>query len=440
MTTVADVKVSLIDPSPYQTRQKFDEESLQRLADDIKTNGLLNPPLCRPINGRYELMHGERRLRAAKLIPWDIIAVQVREATDLEARRICTAENVHRLDLTPIEVIEATVEWIDASLYDEAGYLEFGDTPQDRVRYLLVKLDSDRRHNTNYFAHKFMGKIEEAFKATNRDIDWRSFLDNDLRPYLNFDDDVKDVAVKHSLNKSQAKATQKLKEEAPEAFECVKETGALKIGLFDTEETPIEEASAREIGRAARTAKRETVKLQRQESPPLPSNKYRIVYADPPWCYGNSGLDDYGHAERHYPVMTIKELCKMGDRLRKIMDQDAVLFLWVTSPLLEECFAVIRAWGFKYKASFVWDKVGHNFGYYNSVRHEFLLVCTRGSCTPDVPRLFDSVQSIEKSRKHSEKPEQFREIIDTLYPHGKRIELFARTQVDNWDAWGNEPE
>jgi N6-adenosine-specific RNA methylase IME4 len=186
-------------------------------------------------------------------------------------------------------------------------------------------------------------------------------------------------------------------------------------------------------------AKRELTKRLRRETPPLPSDKYRIIYADPPWRYGNIGPDEYGPAERHYPTMSITELCELGEQIEEITDDNAVLFLWVTSPLLAECFPVIRAWGFKYKTSFVWDKVGHNFGHYNSVRHELLLVCTKGSCTPDVSKLFDSVQSIEKSREHSEKPEQFREIIDTLYTHGKRIELFSRTQVPGWEMWGNEP-
>jgi len=239
----------LIDPSPYQIRRGFNKESLQRLADDITTNGLLNPPLCRLVNDRYELMHGERRWRAVKLIPWNDIDVQVRDATDLEARRICTAENVHRLDLTPVEIIEATIEWIDASLYDEPRYLEFGDTAQERVKHLLVGLDSDNKHNTNYFGDKFVPKTQLAFKATNRNITWASFLHHDLRPYSNFHDDVKDVAVKHSLNKSQAKAAQKLKDKAPELFEEVKEAGTL-------EETPIEEVSARDMRRAVQHLKR----------------------------------------------------------------------------------------------------------------------------------------------------------------------------------------
>lgn len=182
-------------------------------------------------------------------------------------------------------------------------------------------------------------------------------------------------------------------------------------------------------------AKREKNKREKVEPPPM-VGKYRVIYADPPWSYGNTGLDDYGHAERHYPSMSIAELCSLP--VKDLSEPDAVLFMWVTSPLLAECFPVITAWGFKYKTSFVWDKVKHNFGHYNSVRHELLLVCTRGSCTPDSDEKIDSVQTIERSDKHSEKPEAFRQIIDRLYPNGNRIELFSRTTVEGWERWGNE--
>jgi N6-adenosine-specific RNA methylase IME4 len=189
-------------------------------------------------------------------------------------------------------------------------------------------------------------------------------------------------------------------------------------------------------------AYREVQHQQKKQAPPLPTNKYRVWYADPPWEYGNAGVigetDNYGHAARHYPTMSIADLCDMGNQIKEACEPNAVLFMWVTSPLLEECFDVIRAWGFQYKTSFVWDKVGHNYGHYNSVRHELLLVCTRGSCTPDDKTLYDSVISIEKSRTHSEKPAEFRRMIDSLYTWGNRIELFARCAADGWDAWGNE--
>jgi len=182
-------------------------------------------------------------------------------------------------------------------------------------------------------------------------------------------------------------------------------------------------------------AKREIVKTKIKERPELPTDKYRVIYADPPWKYGNTQPDYQTEQADYYQLMDIPEICEM--RVKEIADDNAVLFLWVTSPILEEAFQVIKAWGFKYKASFVWDKIGHNMGHYNSVRHEFLLICVKGSCQPDEAILFDSVQSIDRT-KHSEKPGKFREIIDTIYPYGKRIELFAREKIESWDAYGNE--
>lgn len=185
----------------------------------------------------------------------------------------------------------------------------------------------------------------------------------------------------------------------------------------------------------------------KEQTPDLPAGKYRVLYADPPWKYNDELIEGYGAAEHHYQTLTLPELQdlrdKQGQHVRDLAHTNAVLFLWATSPLLDDALALIAAWGFEYKTSFVWDKVKHNFGHYNSVRHELLLVCTRGSCVPDSDKLIDSVQVIERTEKHSEKPEEFRQIIDTLYVPPKkgvdRIELFRRGAAPkNWHVWGNE--
>jgi len=205
------------------------------------------------------------------------------------------------------------------------------------------------------------------------------------------------------------------------------------------EEKQIEFTSQVEAGEKPRNAYRKATQPKPNEIE-MPDGKYRILYADPPWKYSDErvGLDQYGPAARHYPTMTIEELCGMGEQVKELAYSNSVLFLWVPSPILEDSFKVVGAWGFKYKTSFVWDKVRKNFGHYNAPAHEILLVCTRGSCTPDSDKKFDSVQSIERSDRHSEKPDEFRQIIDTLYTHGKRIELFARNEREGWEAWGNE--
>ena len=169
---------------------------------------------------------------------------------------------------------------------------------------------------------------------------------------------------------------------------------------------------------------------------------FRVVYADPPWAYNDSGVivqnDAYGRAERHYPTLSVEEIAAVP--IKERVEDDAVLFLWVTSPLLSACWPVIDGWGFEYKTSIVWDKVAHNFGHYVSVRHELLLVCTRGSCTPDQPTpMPDSVISIKRSDTHSEKPEEFRQLIDRLYPLGQALEVFGRKPLSGrWTVYGNQ--
>ena len=161
--------------------------------------------------------------------------------------------------------------------------------------------------------------------------------------------------------------------------------------------------------------------------------KYRVIYADPPWSYNDKQDTSYhGGAVKHYPTMPLEEICALPIPAEK----DAVLFLWTTSPMLEDSFKVIKAWGFKYKSSFIWDKISTAMGNYNSVRHEFLLICVRGSCVPDVPKRLDSVVSIKRTT-HSRKPDEFRQMIDTLYPVGERLEMFAREAHEGWDVWGN---
>jgi N6-adenosine-specific RNA methylase IME4 len=170
---------------------------------------------------------------------------------------------------------------------------------------------------------------------------------------------------------------------------------------------------------------------------PIPKGKYDIIYADPPWKYGQ---DQHSKEEQdtvlgtHYPSMETEDICALP--INELAAENAVLFLWTTSPKLYEAKQVIDSWGFEYKASMVWDKIKHNVGYYVSVRHEFLLICTKGSRLPDSHKLHDSVVSIERT-EHSKKPEVFYEIIEEMY-QGKKIELFARQPRKGWESWGNQ--
>jgi len=184
---------------------------------------------------------------------------------------------------------------------------------------------------------------------------------------------------------------------------------------------------------------RRNIKASKLAATPLPEGKYRVIYADPPWKYGDELIEGYGAAEHHYPTMSLEQLCELP--ICDLSADNAVLFLWTPAPLSDNGFIVAREWKFHYKAQFVWDKVRHNFGHYNSVRHELLLIATRGSCMPESGELHDSVVTLERSGEHSAKPPYFRELIDRMYPPQgvDRVELFARGELPpHWRGWGNE--
>ena len=93
-----------IERSPYQPRRDFKEEELRELAESLKNSGLVQPPTVRKnAAGKYELIAGERRLRAAQLIGWKKIRVTLIEADDLTAASMTATENVNRENLNPIE-------------------------------------------------------------------------------------------------------------------------------------------------------------------------------------------------------------------------------------------------------------------------------------------------------------------------------------------------
>lgn len=102
------IPIESISPNPRQPRQRFDEESLAELAASIRESGLLQPVVVRRVDGaRYELIAGERRLRACRLARLREVPAIVRDATDRDGLALAIVENVHRADLDPIEEAQA---------------------------------------------------------------------------------------------------------------------------------------------------------------------------------------------------------------------------------------------------------------------------------------------------------------------------------------------
>ena len=108
-----EVPVSAITSNPRQPRSEFPEETLAALARSIREVGVLQPIVVRRRNGSYELVAGERRVRAARLAGLATIPAIIREGDDTEALRTALIENIHREDLSPLELAAAFQELLD---------------------------------------------------------------------------------------------------------------------------------------------------------------------------------------------------------------------------------------------------------------------------------------------------------------------------------------
>lgn len=379
-----------------EKRREIKSEYVQKLADSIKQVGLINPITIAPDN---RLIAGYHRVQAFKLLGETRIPAVVLNLSDLEARLAEIDENLIRNEGTVLERGEWLLE--RKRIYEELY-------PETK-RGGLPGAPGGGKQAKSEIISSFAEDTADKTGQSRRTIEQEIKISRDIAP------EVKDKIRDTDLADRKADLL-RLSRMEPEQQEKI--VDQIISGKADT------------LNHARKNIAAEAVK----DAPEL-SGKFRVIYADPPWSYGGSMNETYGTADKHYPTMSLDDLCIMP--VTDITEDNAVLFLWVTSPLLEDAFKVINAWGFKYKASFVWDKVKHVMGHYNSVRHELLLICTKGSCVPENMKLFDSVYEEERT-EHSKKPEFFREVIDTIYPSGKRIELFARRPVEGWETYGNQ--
>lgn len=101
--TPADLPIDLVDPNPHQPRRQFTDANLAELADSIRANGVIQPIIVRAVGDRYQLIAGERRLRASKLAGLPTIPGLVRDADELAQAQMALVENIQREDLNPID-------------------------------------------------------------------------------------------------------------------------------------------------------------------------------------------------------------------------------------------------------------------------------------------------------------------------------------------------
>ena len=164
----------------------------------------------------------------------------------------------------------------------------------------------------------------------------------------------------------------------------------------------------------------------------MTQKKYQIIYADPPWDYkgqkqhtGKGGKDS-GGATKHYGCMKLPALKRLP--VQQLFDDDCLMFMWITSPHLDQGMELLKAWGFSYATvAFVWDKQRVNPGFYTMSQCELCLVGKKGKIPR--PRGARNIRQMVSALrgKHSAKPVEVRSRIEMMFPTQQKVELFART-------------
>jgi ParB family chromosome partitioning protein len=190
-------------PSP-QPRRRF--ENLEALAESIREKGVLQPLLVRPLgDGRYAIVAGERRYRAAKMAGLAEVPVRVLDLSEKEARLLALVENLQREDLNPYEETLGVLELLSE---------ELGKTREEVVG-LLRRMRKEKRGEAghNVMASLEAQRVEEVFKALGR-MTWESFVQNRL-PLLGLPEDLRAALEEGAIPYTAALELKKVKD--PEA-------------------------------------------------------------------------------------------------------------------------------------------------------------------------------------------------------------------------------
>jgi N6-adenosine-specific RNA methylase IME4 len=178
------------------------------------------------------------------------------------------------------------------------------------------------------------------------------------------------------------------------------------------------------------------------------SGNYKVVLIDPPWDFEGVRHTGRNNVNRHYETVPLERLKELP--VSKIMNDNAILFMWVPGANIADAIELMRAWRFEYRVmAFVWLKSNRtvsgykmNFGAYTRPQAEFCLLGRNGN--KHFPIYSMSVQQVisEPVTAHSVKPREAIKRIEQLCGDLPRIELFARykegEQPQGWDFWGNE--
>jgi len=183
-------------------------------------------------------------------------------------------------------------------------------------------------------------------------------------------------------------------------------------------------------------AERKATQVEAVKGASLPTGKYAVIVADPPWTYGARADDITHRAANPYPSMSIEAICEMP--VMGMAADDAILWLWTTNAHIFEAADVASAWGFQVKTILTWAKDRMGTGEWLRGQTEHCLMCVRGK--PVVTLTNQTTLLHGPMREHSRKPDEFYAMVEALcpVPAGGRVELFSRQARAGWVGAGAE--
>lgn len=167
---------------------------------------------------------------------------------------------------------------------------------------------------------------------------------------------------------------------------------------------------------------------------------FRVHVTDPPWKFGDSLPGKSRGASKNYACMSLQQLI---DFPLPEMAEDSVLFMWRVSSMQDDACDLMASWGFRLHSEIVWEKLTKtgkdHFGMGRIVRgaHETCLIGVRGKATRFVKAKNVRSRFAAPVGRHSEKPDAFYEIVESLFP-GPYVETFARRRRAGWTQFGDQ--
>lgn len=415
-----------INPDYEQLVPRVNNDEYHTIKESIKLHGIREPIV---LNKENVVIDGHTRLQIAKELTLKEIPIRIESyATLYEEKKAVIEYNLHRRQLSMAQRCELGIKWAEI------------ETLEAKERQKKTQMNG-KNENGEYETKSIKTqKIQESSEVVNLLQPINSSgnaLESTVIPIKNQSITVQKTelilqkpegkaidlaAEKVGISGSTLQHYKKVVEVAKTNPQIQKELAEVRNGTKSVNKVF---KSMDQLQK--RTEIKETLRLRA-----LPIDKFEVIYADPPWKYEFSETESRS-LENHYPQMDLDDICKLPIQTT----DDAILFLWGTSPKLEEALKVMRSWGFTYKTNMVWikDKIG--MGYYARQRHELLLIGTKGKIgVPDPKDRPDSVINAPRT-EHSEKPGMY-EVIERMYPYRKYIELFARNSRKGWESWGNE--